>query len=207
MMNNNKKVQRLTESINDVINYLHRHNKKIYATSFLNAANYTFLYESGNISCRQYKPSINRNLCQTLYFLNSSLTCPTNLKKTVRQVIENYRKMNGLSTDDFRTDSGQDVVINIDPNASLLDSIGADIAQQGIGLYIINNTEKGQEYQLDDIIDDLVEKYPEKGHYDVRLGFENKVWQKLNQLISLEYFQVMQRQPINGKISVVKRVR
>ena len=201
------KEQRLQEAVNDVINYFQQWNKNIYATAVRNAVGYVSLYESGNYGFRQYRHGINKNLCESLYFMNCDPDCPVRMKKTVRQILENYRKMNGLPTDDFRSDSGEDLMIDIDPTADLIDSVGVDAAEEGIGLYVISNTEKGEEYYLADIIDDLVNKYPEKGAYEVRLGFENKVWEKVKELICHGYFEVTERDQINGAISAVRRVR
>lgn len=200
------KEQRLQEAVNDVVKYLHGWNKSLYATAIQNAVAYVRLYESGNYGFRQYRKNVNRHLCESLYFMNSDPDCPIQMKKTVRQIIENYRKMNGLPTDDFKTDSGEDTVVDIDTNASLIDAVGVDATDEGIALYVIDNTEKGEEYYLADIIDELVNKYPEKGAYEVRLGFENKVWEKVKELISLGYFEVTERDHINGKISAVRRV-
>lgn len=200
------KEQRLQEAVNDVVKYLHGWNKSLYATAIQNAVAYVRLYESGNYGFRQYRKNVNRHLCESLYFMNSDPDCPIQMKKTVRQIIENYRKMNGLPTDDFKTDSGEDTVVDIDTNASLIDAVGVDATDEGIALYVIDNTEKGEEYYLSDIIDELVNKYPEKGAYEVRLGFENKVWEKVKELISLGYFEVTERDHINGKISAVRRV-
>lgn len=200
------KEQRLKEAVNDVVKYLHGWNKSLYATAVQNAVAYVRLYESGNYGFRQYRKNVNRHLCESLYFMNSDPDCPVQMKRTVRQIIENYRKMNGLPTDDFKTDSGEDTVVDIDTNASLIDAVGVDATDEGIALYVIDNTEKGEEYYLSDIIDELVNKYPEKGAYEVRLGFENKVWEKVKELISLGYFEVTERDRINGKISAVRRV-
>jgi hypothetical protein len=201
------KLQRLQEAVNDVVNYFHMNNKKIYATAVQNAVGYVMVYESGNYGFRQFKHSVNNNLCESLYFMNSDPYCPVNLKKTVRQILENYRKMNGLPTDDFKSDSGEDLMVDIDTSANLIDAVGTDIAEEGIALYIIDNTEKGEEYYLSDIVDDLVSKYPEKGAYEVRLGFENKVWEKVKELICHGYFEVTERDHLNGAISAVRRVR
>lgn len=200
------KEQRLQEAVNDVVKYLHGWNKSLYATAVQNAVAYVRLFESGNYGFRQYRKNVNRHLCESLYFMNSDPDCPVQMKRTVRQIIENYRKMNGLPTDDFKTDSGEDTIVDIDTNASLIDSVGVDATEEGIALYVIDNTEKGEEYYLADIIDELVNKYPEKGAYEVRLGFENKVWEKVKELISLGYFEVTERDHINGKISAVRRV-
>ena len=201
------KEQRLQEAVNDVVNYFQQWNKNIYATAVRNAVGYVSLYESGNYGFRQYRHGINKNLCESLYFMNCDPDCPVRMKKTVRQILENYRRMNGLPTDDFRSDSGEDLMIDIDPTADLIDAVGVDAAEEGIGLYVISNTEKGEEYYLADIIDDLVNKYPEKGAYEVRLGFENKVWEKVKELICHGYFEVTERDQINGAISAVRRVR
>ena len=206
-MANINKEQRLLEAVNDVVNYFHRNNKRVYATAVQNAVGYVRLFESGNYGFKQFRHGINKNLCESLYFMNCDPYCPLNLKRTVRQILENYRKMNGLPTDDFKSDSGEDMMVDIDTTANLIDAVGTDVAEEGIAIYIIDNTEKGEEYYLSDIVDDLVNKYPEKGAYEVRLGFENKVWEKVKELICHGYFEVTERDQVNGAISAVRRVR
>jgi hypothetical protein len=201
------KLQRLQEAVNDVVNYFHMNNKKLYATAVQNAVGYVCLYESGNYGFKQYRHGVNKNLCESLYFMNSDPYCPINLKRTVRQILENYRRMNGLPTDDFKTDSGEDTMANIDSTADLIDSVGVDAAEEGIALYIIDNTEKGEEYYITDIVDELINKYPEKRAYEVRLGFENKVWDKVKELITLGWFEVTEREGINGFPSAIRKVR
>ena len=206
-MANINKEQRLLEAVNDVVNYFHRNNKRVYATAVQNAVGYVRLFESGNYGFKQFRHGINKNLCESLYFMNCDPYCPLNLKRTVRQILENYRKMNGLPTDDFKSDSGEDLMVDIDTSANLIDAVGTDVAEEGIAMYIIDNTEKGEEYYLSDIVDELVNKYPEKGAYEVRLGFENKVWEKVKELICHGYFEVTERDQVNGAISAVRRVR
>lgn len=206
-MANINKEQRLLEAVNDVVNYFHSWNKRVYATAVQNAVGYVRLYESGNYGFKQFRHGVNKNLCESLYFMNCDPDCPLNLKRTVRQILENYRKMNGLPTDDFKADSGEDLMVDVDTSANLIDAVGTDVAEEGIAIYIIDNTEKGEEYYLSDIVDDLVNKYPDKGAYEVRLGFENKVWEKVKELICHGYFEVTEREPINGAISAVRRVR
>lgn len=206
-MANINKEQRLLEAVNDVVNYFHSNNKRVYATAVQNAVGYVRLFESGNYGFKQFRHGINKNLCESLYFMNCDPYCPLNLKRTVRQILENYRKMNGLPTDDFKSDSGEDMMVDIDTTANLIDAVGTDVAEEGIAIYIIDNTEKGEEYYLSDIVDDLVSKYPEKGAYEVRLGFENKVWEKVKELICHGYFEVTERDQVNGAISAVRRVR
>ena len=206
-MANINKEQRLLEAVNDVVNYFHRNNKRVYATAVQNAVGYVRLYESGNYGFKQFRHGVNKNLCESLYFMNCDPDCSLNLKRTVRQILENYRKMNGLPTDDFKSDTGEDLMVDVDTSANLIDAVGTDVAEEGIAIYIIDNTEKGEEYYLSDIVDDLVNKYPEKGAYEVRLGFENKVWEKVKELICHGYFEVTERDQVNGAISAVRRVR
>lgn len=206
-MANINKEQRLLEAVNDVVNYFHSNNKRVYATAVQNAVGYVRLFESGNYGFKQFRHGINKNLCESLYFMNCDPYCPLNLKRTVRQILENYRKMNGLPTDDFKSDTGEDLMVDVDTSANLIDAVGTDVAEEGIAIYIIDNTEKGEEYYLSDIVDDLVNKYPEKGAYEVRLGFENKVWEKVKELICHGYFEVTERDQVNGAISAVRRVR
>jgi hypothetical protein len=206
-MANINKEQRLLEAVNDVVNYFHTNNKRVYATAVQNAVGYVRLFESGNYGFKQFRHGINKNLCESLYFMNCDPYCPLNLKRTVRQILENYRKMNGLPTDDFKSDTGEDLMVDVDTTANLIDAVGTDVAEEGIAIYIIDNTEKGEEYYLSDIVDDLVSKYPEKGAYEVRLGFENKVWEKVKELICHGYFEVTERDQVNGAISAVRRVR
>ena len=206
-MANINKEQRLLEAVNDVVNYFHSNNKRVYATAVQNAVGYVRLFESGNYGFKQFRHGINKNLCESLYYMNCDPYCPLNLKRTVRQILENYRKMNGLPTDDFKSDTGEDLMVDVDTSANLIDAVGTDVAEEGIAIYIIDNTEKGEEYYLSDIVDDLVNKYPEKGAYEVRLGFENKVWEKVKELICHGYFEVTERDQVNGAISAVRRVR
>ena len=206
-MANINKEQRLLEAVNDVVNYFHSNNKRVYATAVQNAVGYVRLFESGNYGFKQFRHGINKNLCESLYFMNCDPYCPLNLKRTVRQILENYRKMNGLPTDDFKSNTGEDLMVDVDTSANLIDAVGTDVAEEGIAIYIIDNTEKGEEYYLSDIVDDLVSKYPEKGAYEVRLGFENKVWEKVKELICHGYFEVTERDQVNGAISAVRRVR
>ena len=73
--------------------------------------------------------------------MNCDPDCGLNLKRTVRQILENYRKMNGLPTDDFKSDTGEDLMVDVDTTANLIDAVGTDVAEEGIAIYIIDNTE------------------------------------------------------------------
>lgn len=206
-MANINKQQRLQEAVNDVVNYFHSWNKRNYATAIQNAVGYVTLYESGNYGFRQYRHNINKHLCESLYFMNCDPSCPIQMKRTVRQILENYRKMNGLPTDDFTTDTGEDALgVDIDNSASLEDTLGVNVANEGICKFILDTTEEGEEYEIKDIVENLIMEYPSKGEYKEKRGFENIVDKKIQELISLGYFEVIERDPINGRKKVIYRV-
>ena len=119
MHNNYQKLQHVIEQ---AVNYFQINGKMNYATALRNATGYVLMYESGNHGYRQYRKDVNRNLCESLYFMNSDPYCPIHIKKTVRQVLESYRKMNGLSTDEFKSDRG-DKFVNIKQSSSLIESV------------------------------------------------------------------------------------
>ena len=119
MHNNYQKLQHVIEQ---AVNYFQINGKMNYATALRNATGYVLMYESGNHGYRQYRKDVNRNLCESLYFMNSDPYCPIHIKKTVRQVLESYRKMNGLSTAEFKSDRG-DKFVNINQSSSLVESV------------------------------------------------------------------------------------
>ena len=119
MHNNYQKLQHVIEQ---AVNYFQINGKMNYATALRNATGYVLMYESGNRGYRQYRKDVNRNLCESLYFMNSDPYCPIHIKKTVRQVLESYRKMNGLSTVEFKSDRG-DKFVNINQSSSLIESV------------------------------------------------------------------------------------
>lgn len=122
MHNNYQKLQHVIEQ---AVNYFQINGKMNYATALRNATGYVLMYESGNHGYRQYRKDVNRNLCESLYFMNSDPYCPIHIKKTVRQVLESYRKMNGLSTAEFKSDRG-DKFVNINECVSLIESFESE---------------------------------------------------------------------------------
>ena len=88
-MANINKEQRLLEAVNDVVNYFHRNNKRVYATAVQNAVGYVRLFESGNYGFKQFRHAINNNLCESLYFKNltdSSLQRNRTIRVTIHEV-------------------------------------------------------------------------------------------------------------------------
>lgn len=126
MHNNYQKLQHVIEQ---AVNYFQINGKMNYATALRNATGYVLMYESGNHGYRQYRKDVNRNLCESLYFMNSDPYCPIHIKKTVRQVLESYRKMNGLSTAEFKSDRG-DKIVNINQSSSLVESVDTQKADR-----------------------------------------------------------------------------
>lgn len=100
-----------------------------------------------------YNKKINRWLTESLFLMNSDPNCPPQVIKITRKLIESYRDMNGMSTDDFLTDAG-DLVVDIDKESGFNDAMQrAEIDELDDDETILQNTEVGEEYVVNDIID------------------------------------------------------
>lgn len=155
-----------------------------------------------------YNKKVNRWLTESLFFMNSDPNCPPNVIKVTRKLIESYRDMNGMSTEDFTTDEG-DLVIDVDHDSSLEDSLSraGDILADSSDNdeLIIQNTEVGEEYDIDDILQFVCDNA--NVTVDSRLVEEDEAIETIKHLVELGYFEVTERDPFNGRIASVTRIR
>ena len=146
--------EKLDRAITDVVQYFYNNNKKYYATAIQNAQNRVRLFESCGYSYREYNQRVNKGLCEALFFMNSDPYCDVNHIKLIRKLIESYRDMNGLSTIDFATDSGEDKV------ATVVDGKFSDFPETNDKhTFILLNTEVGEEYNVEDLADALFDNF------------------------------------------------
>lgn len=198
------------QAIDKVVSYLQENNQRAYATAVQNAAGRVLTYENGEMRVGNYNKRINRWLTESLFFMNSDPMCPPSVIKITRKLIESYRDMNGMSTSDFTTDMG-DAIVEVNPESSFDDEV-TDIAtldqaadESSATDYIIDNTEVGQEYALNDIIDFF--SSTQDADAMSRISAEDEVLSALKSLVSLGYFEVTSRDDFNGRIQDVIRVR
>lgn len=209
MANINDKSSKAQKAINSVVAYLHENNQRAYATAVQNAAGRVLTHETGEMRVGNYNKKINRWLTESLFLMNSDPCCPPYVIKTTRKLIEAYREMNGMSTDDFLTDEG-DLVVDVDKDTAFSDDV-AEISDElenhtdGAQM-ILDNTEVGETYLVSDIMSYL-------GQNSDSLGVEEKISEEdaflddIKHLVEIGYFEVTAREPFNGKISEVTRVR
>lgn len=201
MQNDNSKTQK---AINKVVAYLQENNQRAYATAVQNAAGRVLTYESGEMRVGNYNKKINRWLTESLFLMNSDPNCPPQVIKITRKLIENYRGMNGMSTDDFLTDAG-DLVVDIDKECGFDTAMQrAEIDELDDDETILQNTEVGEEYVVNDIIDFFAQA--QSANAAERISVEEQVMSSLKHLVELGYFEVLERDMYNGRIQEVVRV-
>lgn len=71
------------------------------ANAFDKAISEVVSFESEGIYNNHYSKSVNRYLCEALLSINSDHRCTSNQRKLMRGLIESYRSVYGLPTDDF----------------------------------------------------------------------------------------------------------
>lgn len=208
------------KAIDQVVAYLHENNQRSYATAVQNAAGRVITHESGQMRVGNYSRKVNKWLTEALFMMNSDPYCPDHLINITRKLIESYRQMNGMSTDDFCTDVG-DVIRDIDKEAPFVKNL-ADMVDEldgnDVGIkdvkngqrhssadeLIIQNTLVGEEYDVDAIMSFLSDQNVNVATLNIET---DKAIDVIKQLIVYGYFEVTERDPINGKILSVLRIR
>lgn len=71
------------------------------ANAFDKAVSEVITYETNGVYNNHYSKNVNRYLCEALLIVNSDNKCTANQRKLVRGLIESYRNVYGLSTEDF----------------------------------------------------------------------------------------------------------
>jgi hypothetical protein len=186
-------IEQLEESINDVVNYFYRNNKKFYATAIQNAQSRVRLFESGGHPYREYNHRVNKGLCEALFYMNSDPSCDADGIRLVRKLIESYRDMNGLSTVDFATDCGEDKVINV-VDGKFTDFVKSNDKHK----FILLNTEVDEEYNVEDLVDALYgEFYSDVTHPDKVAIANEEIMRVIQQMIQQGHFSEL----IDGSLS------
>lgn len=94
----NEKEMSVISSMRD---YLLESGLQNCANAFDKAVSEVITYETCGTYNNHYSKSINKYLCEALLILNSDTKCSENSRRLVRGLIESYRNVYGLSTEDF----------------------------------------------------------------------------------------------------------
>ena len=62
--------------------------------------------ENDNTALIRFSRSVNTNLCEALFFMNSDPNCDYAHLVITRKILEDYRDMHGLPKDDFEAELG-----------------------------------------------------------------------------------------------------
>lgn len=141
--------------VKPIVNYLYENNQKFAAQAVQNALGHVVSAEAGKQSARSYSPSVNRYLCEALYFVNSDPNAEHGSKLIIRKLLEEYRKINGMPTDDVDNALG-DQFVEVNERTSV------SVAHSDTAAFILENTERGKEYDLCDIQEAVFDQF----HFD-----------------------------------------
>ena len=197
--------EHLDRAINDVVNYFFSNNKKFYATAIQNAQSRVRLFESGGYGYREYNHRVNKGLCEALFYMNSDPYCDPNNIKLVRKLIESYRDMNGLSTADFALDNGHDKVIDV-VNGDFSNFVDTNDKHK----FILLNTEIGEEYNVEDLVDAVMDEFYGNVVCPVQIANANdEIMKHIQNLINSENFKSIKDSKYDGgdTVLVVLRVK
>lgn len=162
--------------VKPVVDYLLENNQKFAAQAIQNALGQVVSAQNGCQKNHSYSPSVNRYLCEALFFVNSDPQATTNNRLIIRKLLEEYRHINNMPTDDV--DALPDEYISIQENIS--------VEHQDLADFILENTERGEEYDMRDIEDAAI-------HYTAYLP-QNQIIEDVSnavrELVSMGYFTV-----------------
>lgn len=219
---------KVQESINEAVQYLTQVNCKHNAEAVAAAAGQVLAYENGDILTHPYSKRVNRHLCESLFIMNSDPNCSLNNIRLVRRLIESYRDMNGMPTDSFEDDiaiidvpddsesSFGELAKTVAPEveekaaAPVVSINGLDSCNEIVSQFIYDNTELGEEYAVEDIIDEFLASANDPQNtadYKYRANTQVDVLDALKSLVKAGIFEVTEREDWNGTISAVLRVR
>lgn len=191
---------------NAVVSMLLEHNLKSAAVAVQKAVGVVTAKESGGLHRYSYSPSVNKYLCEALFFTNSLNKSNPAHKAYLKKLIESYREVNGVSG----TADIDSVDAETDTEEDFISVTNGDLAQ-----LILDNTELGQEY----LVNDIAKFYHAQDDGDPELEVEmvlsyieipemmDDVRDALGELVSLGYFEVTERDEYNGHITSVLRIQ
>lgn len=87
--------------LTEMRNYLLEHGLQNCANAFDKAIGEVISFETDGIYHNYYSKKVNRYLCEALLHVNMDTHCNNIHRTLMRGLIENYRKIYGLSTADF----------------------------------------------------------------------------------------------------------
>lgn len=172
----------------------------------------------GGVFRYYYSANVNRRLCEALFYLNSLPRCNNNHKLFLKSLIREYREVNGITA--VADIDGVDVDETVEEEIS--------VANDDMARHILDETEVGEEYNVADIFNDYfgggpaeesVEEYDNDGADDeepveeIDLSYveipemTEDLLSCIRELVSLGYFEILERDEVNGHPSVVKRVQ
>lgn len=219
---------KIQESINEAVHYLNQSSCYEAADAVRSAAGLVLAYENGDILTHPYSKKVNRHLCESLFIMNSDPNCNQNHIRLVRKLIEGYREMNGMPIDTFADDV---VLMDLPIEADItFTELADDIAPKEPGdtwggtyneymadeidpaddlnQFIIDNTEIGEEYVIEDICDEVLKVSGNRDqNYKVYDSTQSDVLTAIKNLIADGFFEVTERDEFNGSVSVVIRVK
>lgn len=225
---------KIQESINEAVYYLNQASCYNAADAVRSAAGQVLAYENGDILTHPYSKKVNRHLCESLFIMNSDPNCNPNHIRLVRRLIEGYREMNGMPTDTFEDDvvlmdipveaeiSFGDVASSVAPTepgetwGGTYNEYISDESDCGLNQFIIDNTEIGEEYAIEDIIEEVLHstKYCEGGashcdphDYKAYDATQSDVITAIKSLIADGFYEVTERDEYNGSVAVIIRVK
>lgn len=214
------------DTIESVVNYFLENAQQGYATAVRNAAGQVIAYLNENYTQLRFNKTVNRNLCEALFFMNSDPNCDYKNLIVTRKLLENYREMNGLPIDDFESEIGPVEIEfggNVEDAHDPMSEIGFDHFEDECDdeldcddmscewepdtadeeESVIAAVDIGETLVVSDFISDHF------GHVDFRdrLANEDEILDAIKHLVNMGVFEVLDRDEYNGKISVVKRIR
>lgn len=206
-MHVHQKIHNAMALVEKVVDYFRQHDYHQFGHTIKRAAAEVLAEGSGVTMRHRYNKQINSTLCEALLTMNYHKDCPDNYRLVMGKLIESYRDMNGMPSDDYLVNTGE-----ISPEFSVevrgpesFDEFANEIEGEeqcesdGYCDFIINNTEVGGEYSVEDVMQDSSNE----------IGFktEDDTLEAIKTLVSLGYFEVTERDSMNGKISHILRVR
>lgn len=162
--------------VQPVVNYLLEHNQKFAAQAIQNALGQVCSANAGSKKNHSYSPSVNRYLCEALFFVNSDPDAPTNNRLVIRKLLEEYRHINNMPTDDV--DALPDEYITIEESVSF--------EHQDLADFILENTIKGEEYDMRDIEEAAIQNTSYLPEAQILEDTSNAV----RELVSMGYFRI-----------------
>lgn len=207
------------------VSYLQQCQLYECANAVAKAAGQVNCYQHGTPVREMFSQKVNSSLCKALFAMNSDPNCDTRNIKHVRSLIEAYRDMNGMPTNnydlpeapvddeydeyddvedaglDFTDDGEADFEVEIETDGEMLG--GADeydieeVDDVDVEECILGMVQRGGYLTYDDICSQMAECRED----------EVQIMDALKELVRQGYFEVSARNPYTGEIDMVQAIR